>query len=256
VTPIDSLGGGFSLRDLIDILLVAGLLYVLIQFIRTSIAYQVLKGLLPLGILVLGAVWFDLRTLTWITERLVPVFLLSAVVLFQPEIRRGLARLGARSFGLRFEAEEERVLEAVVGAASALSERSHGAIIVLARETPLDPLAETGTRLDAEVSRDLLETIFQPRTPLHDGAVILRGTRLVAAGCILPLAHDEALARELGTRHRAAIGVTRETDAVAVAISEESGRISLAVGGQLVKNLDAASLREMLVLYTAGEGGK
>lgn len=256
MTPIDAMGGGFSLRDLIDILLVAGLLYVLIQFIRTSIAYQVLKGLVPLGLLVLGAVWFDLRTLTWITERLVPIFLLSAIVLFQPEIRRGLARLGARSFGIRFESEEERILEAVVGAAAALSGRSQGALIVLARETPLDPLAETGTRLDAEVTRELLETLFHPKTPLHDGAAILRGVRVVAAGCILPLAHEEALAREFGTRHRAAIGVTRETDAVAVVVSEETGRISLAVGGQLVKDLDAAALREMLVLYTAGEGEK
>lgn len=243
---------GVTARDFFDILLVAAVLYLLLRFVRSSGGFQVLKGLIPIALLALVAVWFDLRTLIWIMERLLPVLAIGAIILFQPEIRRGLARLGERAFGWRSEGEEGRVIEEIVEAVLALSSRSHGALIAVSREVSLDPFAETGTRLDAELTAELIETIFHPRTPLHDGALIVEGSRARAAGCILPLAHDEVLERQYGTRHRAAIGISRETDAVVVVVSEETGQVSLAVGGQLVRNVDATTLREMLMLYAGG----
>lgn len=237
----------FELRNLVDILIVATLIYLVLLLFRGTVAAQVLKGLAIFGVLVLVASLFNLETLAWIVDRLTTVILIGIIVLFQPELRRGLARLGERSFGKFFSFEGERVIDEVTRAAGALSERRHGAIIVFEREAGLDPFIETGTLLNAEVTVELIMTIFFPKTHLHDGAVIIRGNTLVAAGCILPLAYDDNVKH--GTRHRAAMGLSRETDAVIVVVSEETGKISLAAGGKLVQGVDGKTLQEMLMLY-------
>lgn len=241
-------------HNLADILLVAAIIYTILSLFRGTVAAQVLKGMLVLGIVVSIALYFNLETLTWIIERLTTVVLVGVVVLFQPELRRGLARIGERSFGSFFSMEGERVIEEITTASAALSAKRHGALIVLERESGLEPYIERGTLLNAEVTEDLLLTIFMPKTPLHDGAVIIRGNSLIAASCILPLAHEENL--RYGTRHRAALGLTKETDAVVVVISEETGRISLAAGGKLVSDIDANTLKEMLTLYVGGAAAR
>lgn len=243
-------------RHLADILLVAVLIYLIIFLLRGTIAASALRGLVILSIVVVAAHLFHLETLIWIIERLTPVILVGIVVLFQPEIRRGLARIGERSFGMFTAMEGERVVDEVARAASNLARRKHGAIIAFERETGLESFIETGILLNAEVTEELILTIFFPHTTLHDGAIIVRGNTLSAASCLLPLDHDDMSRVRYGTRHRAAVGLTRETDAVVVVVSEETGAISFAVGGQLSRGIDETTLKEMLVLYVGGTHGK
>lgn len=242
----------FLWRNLIDILLVAAVIYIVLNLFRGTIALQALKGLGIVAVFVIIANFFYLETLSWIIERLAPVILIGIIVLFQPEIRRGLVRIGERSFRAFSTLESERVVEEVSRACLELARLRHGALIVFERDTGLEPFIETGILLNGEVTEEILTTIFYPKTSLHDGAVILRGNTIVAAGCILPLAHEENLRTMYGTRHRAALGLSKETDAIVTVISEERGEISIATAGQLVKNLDATTLREMLTLYLAG----
>lgn len=248
LAPLSPLVG--PVRHLLDIVLVATLIYLIVDLVRGTLAAQALKGLaliiLPLAAV---AVLLDLRASSWIVERLGPVFLVALVVIFQPELRRGLARIGSRPFGAFLALERARVIDEIVRAAEDLSQRRWGALIAIERETGLQPHIETGTLVSAEVTSELLVTIFTPRSALHDGAAILSGQSIVAAGCILPLATDAALESQYGTRHRAAIGLSAESDACVVVVSEETGRISFAVGGRLVPNVDVDSLRNLLLRH-------
>ena len=254
--PLEALAAyPFSWYDIFDIVATAAVLYYLMSLVRGTLAVQVLKGLGLVAFVVVIAFFFHLQTLTWIVEKLIPVLLIALIVLFQPEIRRGLARLGQQSFGALFAQEEERLIDTVVRSALTLADKGHGGLIVLERETGLTTYIETGTPIHAEVSSELIVSLFAPGTPLHDGAVIIRGGTVAAAGCLLPLSKDPTLESRYGTRHRAAIGLSEETDSVIVVVSEETGAISIAMMGQIVTGLDAKTLKEMLSLYTFGVPG-
>jgi diadenylate cyclase len=245
-------------RHLADILLVAALIYMLLMIFRGTIAAQALKGLAFVAAIAIVANIFRLETLTWIIDRLATVVLIGIIILFRPELRRGLARIGERSFGTFNSFESERIIEEVTGAAVELANRKWGGLIAFERESGLEPYIETGTLLNAEVTAELIVSLFQPATPLHDGAIIIRGNTLVAAGAILPLDQDEKARVKYGTRHRAAIGLSRETDAIVVVVSEETRAISLAGGGKMMRDLDSRILRENLTLYLGGgkRGGR
>ncbi len=238
---------GLRLADLADVLVVTVLLYWVINLIRGTRAVQMVIGLGFVGLLYGAAQYFDLFTLSWILTQVIASVLLLVVVLFQNEIRRGLTQVGrGRIFG-RDGGRTELAIDEIVRAASTLSTRRVGMLVILERTVGLSEHVETGTPLDARVSRELLEAIFQPSSPLHDGAVITATGRIVAAGCFLPLTTNPATSRTVGTRHRAALGITEESDALAVVVSEEDGQISLVSGGRMERDLDAALLRRRLL---------
>jgi len=238
--------------DLIDITIMYYVFYRLIILIRDTRAVQLIKGLLVLLLATVLSDWFGLWTLNWLLTRIIQAGLIAIPILFWPELRRALEQLGrARFFGRRFinspdSHELGPVVTAVVQAASVLSKNKIGALIIMERETGLSEYTETGIALDAVVSTALLTNTFIPNTPLHDGAVIIRHGRLTAAGCYLPLSANQDIDKELGTRHRAAIGITEETDALALVVSEETGKISLAEGGKLTRNIDIKALEQRL----------
>ena len=243
VSPVHSIW----LLDVLDILLVAVLFYRLLVGVKGTRSAQMFVGLLVLVVVSAAARFLGLIAVDYIATNLRTVWLITFVILFQPELRHALAQFGrTRWFRSFLRVDEYGVLGEVVRAAEALSSKRHGALIVLERNEGLRNFVETGTRLDARVRCELLETLFAPNTPLHDGAVIIRGDQLVAAGCILPLSQNVRLAPALGTRHRAAVGISEETDAVAVCISEHSGAISVAWRGVLLERLDEGKLRSEL----------
>ncbi len=249
-----SVAANFTLRDALDIAVVTALIYWVLLLLRGTRAVQVMVGLIVLVVLSLLADFFQLFALRTILLFFLPSAPLIVVVLFQNDIRRGLARVGRGLFLRGVTARmESQMLEEVVRAAQTLSKRRIGALIVLERETVLDDQIEAGTQLDAAVSKDLLSSIFQPPSPLHDGAALIQGGRLASAGCILPLTQRSHLPEGLGTRHRAAIGITEETDAVVVVVSEETAAISVVLGGEVMHDLDAPRLRAVLRDALAGE---
>jgi len=255
----------FTLRDALDIAVVTALIYWVLLLVRGTRAVQVMVGLVVLVLLSLLADLFQLFALRTILLFFLPSAPLIVVVLFQNDIRRGLARVGRGLFLRSVTARmESQMLEEVVRAAQTLSKRRIGALIVLERETVLDDQIESGTALDAAVTKELLCSIFQPPSPLHDGAALIQGGRLSSAGCILPLTQRGDLPEGLGTRHRAAAGITEETDAVVVVVSEETAAISVVLGGEVLQDLDAPRLRavlrdalsgELRDLHAAREGG-
>lgn len=238
--------------DAVDILLVAFIFFWLLYLVRGTRAVPLLRGVILLTIVValLSGVIRRLRAFGWLTQRALPALLVAIPVVFQPELRRALERLGrggtllGRSAGNR--AILEQTLVAIAQACHILSERRYGALIVLERETGLQEFADNGVFLDAAITPELLVTLFDPHTTLHDGAVIVRHGRLLAAACVLPLSTAFLADRELGLRHRAAIGVTEESDAVAVVVSEERGSISIAHNGHIIRNLDIKRLEAVL----------
>jgi len=240
----------FDLIALLDVSLVALVFYFLLFLLRETQAVQLLRGIIILVLLVgLLSVVRELRAFNWLVRSAIPALLVSIPVIFQPELRRALERLGRTGILLASSTRERDMGEVISGiavACQALSERRHGALIVLERETGLGEYIDTGIGMDAAVTSELLETIFYPNTSLHDGAVIIRGERIVAAACVLPLAEDLAGERYLGTRHRAALGATVGTDAVAVVVSEESGIMSIAHNGRMIRRLDAKRLQKIL----------
>jgi len=240
----------FDLIALLDVFLVALVFYFLLFLLRETQAVPLLRGIIILVLLVgLLSVFRELRAFNWLVRSAIPALLVSIPVIFQPELRRALERLGRTGTLLASSTREQdmgEVIEGIAVACQALSERRHGALIVLERETGLGEYVDTGIGMDASVTAELLETIFYPNTSLHDGAVIIRGRRIVAAACVLPLAEDLAGERYLGTRHRAALGATVGTDAVAVVVSEESGIISIAHNGRMIRRLDANRLQNIL----------
>ncbi|MDQ7083217.1 MAG: diadenylate cyclase CdaA [Aquificota bacterium] len=241
------IGELFSFRDLIDILTVAVFIYGIIYFLVVSKGFQLLKGIVFVGVAWLTAEIIQLRTLSWIFEKFWTVGLFSIVVIFQPEIRRAIARIGERTRVIKFSSVEERTVERVVRACRFMSDRQIGALIVIERNQNVEDVVEGCVYLDAAVSVELLITLFYPMTPLHDGAVVIRGERIAFASCVLPLSRSADLPKKYGTRHRAALGISEETDAVAVVVSEETGEISLAVGGRLERNLDPEILKDRLI---------
>jgi len=238
----------FRWIDALDILIVAFAVYQIILALRGTRAFQMLLGLALLYLASRVSLRLGLVTVNWALSNLLAVWFLCIIILFQPELRRALASVGRRGSLLRAFSryQEAHMIDEVVRAVTSLAAKKIGAIIVVERESRLTDSVDSGTTLDALVSRRMLESVFYPYSPLHDGAAIISRDRIVAAACFLPLSINPELPRDLGTRHRAAVGITEESDAVAIVISEETGMISLAAGGEIVRNLDASTLRQRL----------
>ena len=234
--------------DLLDIAVVAVLIYELLLLIRGTRAMQMaLSGAFLIGLFFLSE-WLDLETVNWLIRNLATYVVFAVIVLFQADIRRALAHFGRAQFFKYFErtSSDDETLEELVVAASTLAARRIGAIIVVERQIGLRNYIEGGIPLDALVTYDLLASIFNTGSPLHDGAAIVQGDRVAAAACFLPLSVNPRVSRELGTRHRAALGITEENDAVAIVVSEETGAISLAIGGGLERGLSVDALQRRL----------
>jgi diadenylate cyclase len=248
---------GASMRwiDVLDIILVSYIVYRLLLLIKGTRAVQILVGLLLLIGTSSLAQLFQLTTLIWIFDHFLSSAVLIIIVLFQHDIRRMLARVGRGVSPSAVRRQETQILEEVVRAAQTLAQKRVGGLIVLERDTQLDDQVEAGLILDAAVSKELLVSLFLPYSPLHDGAVLIQSGRLSRAGCILPLSESQDMPAGLGTRHRAALGLTEETDAVVVVVSEETSEISVVSGGELKRDLDPARLRANLreVLSTPRE---
>lgn len=243
MTPVHQLW----LLDAIDILLVAALFYRLLTLVKGTRSAQMFVGLLVIIAVGLLARYFDLLAVRWIMDSLRTVWLIVFVILFQPELRHALAQWGrTRYFRSFLRGENYGVLGEVVRALESLAQRRHGALVVMERNVGLRNFVETGTRIDAKVSAELLVTLFSPGSPLHDGAVIIREDTIIAASCILPLSSNPLTAVSLGTRHRAAVGLSEETDAAIIVVSEQTGGISVAYRGVLYQRLDEGQLRSEL----------
>ncbi len=243
MTPVHPLW----LLDVLDILIVAVLFYRLLSLVRGTRSAQMIVGLMLIAAVGVVAQYFDLLAVRWIVSSLKTVWLIVFVILFQPELRHALAQFGRTRYFRNFlRGENYGVLGEVIRAAENLSARRHGGLIVMERNVGLRNFVETGTRIDAKVSAELLVTLFSPGSPLHDGAVIVREDSIVAASCILPLSSNPRTAISLGTRHRAALGLSEETDAAVIVASEQTGAISVAHRGVLYQRLDEGQLRSEL----------
>ncbi|HEY6220986.1 MAG TPA: diadenylate cyclase CdaA [Candidatus Eisenbacteria bacterium] len=235
------------LVDIIDILIVAFLFYRLFAMIKGTRAAQMFVGLVFIVIASIIAQWFRLNALNWIIGSLKTVWVILFVILFQPELRALLTHVGQnRLLRALIRVGDGGVLKEILAAVEDMSKERRGALIVVERDMGLRDYIETGTKLDAAVTKELLETVFTPHSPLHDGAVVIRGDQIAAAGCILPLSETPGLSPILGTRHRAALGLAEETDACVFVVSEETGAISIAHKGELKWNLDEGQLRSEL----------
>lgn len=239
--------------DSLDILAVTFAVYWLLLLIRGTRAVQMLTGLLVLIAVRLISDWAQLATVGLILENFFTWGVIIIIILFQQDIRRALARMGRGFFPAVSRQEETQMLEEIVRAAQTLASKRVGALVVLERETRLDDLIEAGVRLGAVPTKELLTAIFLPYSPLHDGAVVVQDGRLTYAGCVLPLTLRSDLPEGVGTRHRAAVGITEDSDAVVVVVSEESAAISVVVAGEMTRDLDAPRLREVLRDLLAGE---
>jgi diadenylate cyclase len=238
----------FSWVQVLDILIVALIIYQLLQFIRGTHAVQIAVGTVLLVVFYWISQLLNLETVNWLLRTFLPYVVFGLIVIFQAEIRKGLAHLGKTPLLGAFGKERpEETVDEIVLAVTTLSTQRIGAIIVIEREMGLRSYIETGIGLDALLTYDLLISIFNPRTPLHDGAVVVQGNRIAAAACFLPLTVNPALSRALGSRHRAAIGVTEDTDAMAVVVSEETGTISLVAGGRIRREYDGPALKAALL---------
>ena len=239
--------------DYVDIAIVAYLIYQVAKFFKDTRAVQVLKGIVFLMVFVQLSRIFKLNTLNFILQNMMQVGLLAVFVLFQPEIRAALARVGKSGVSLfNFEGDEaqsptHKMIDSVTASAKALAERKIGALIIIERSTKIGDIIGTGIPLNAEVSSELLNNIFYPKAPLHDGAVVIGDGKIKAASCFLPLSQNDSLESELGTRHRAGLGITEGSDCVSVIVSEETGKISLACNGGLTRNLSPTVLKEALL---------
>ncbi|MFC5713984.1 diadenylate cyclase CdaA [Thalassorhabdus alkalitolerans] len=238
------------LGRIVDILLVTYVIYKMIMVIRGTRAVQLVKG-----ITVILAVWFlssffGLRTLQWIMSQMVTYGLLAIIIIFQPELRRALEQLGrGRIFGGRTAPEEEssyKTVEAIIKSVNYMAKRRIGALLSIEKETGMNDYVETGIPMNASITSELLINVFIPNTPLHDGAVIIRNNEISAAACYLPLSENPFISKELGTRHRAALGISEVTDSLTIAVSEETGSISVTKNGDLHRDIDEETLRAML----------
>ncbi len=241
-----------SWTDVLDVAIVAYIIYLIAKFFKDTRAVQVLKGIVFLMIFVQLSSIFKLYTFNFILKSTMQAGLMAVVVLFQPEIRGALARMGKRGGSLfSFEGGDDqsptqKIIDAITSSAKALAEKKIGALIVIERSTKIGDILDTGIPLNADVSTELLNNIFYPKAPLHDGAVIIGDGKVKAAACVLPLSQNDNLDSELGTRHRAGLGMTESSDCISVIVSEETGKISLACNGGLTRNITAAVLSEAL----------
>jgi len=243
---------GVGITDVIDVAIVAFVIYKVLGFIRETRALQLVKGLLVLVLITVLSDQFNLYTLNWILRNTLQLGVIALVIVFQPELRRALEYVGRSKFitpqFAQMDKEKVKVLTAaIIKAVDFFSSNKVGALIIMERETTLNDIAETGTKINAEISTELLGNIFYEGAPLHDGATIVRGDRLYAAGCVLPLTQSKTLSKDLGTRHRAGIGITENSDAIALIVSEETGIISIAVDGKLSRFLDIKTVEKTLL---------
>jgi diadenylate cyclase len=229
-------------KFLVEIAILWFFFYKLLLFIKGTRAVQVLKGIVIIIVVFLIARELKLETINWILTKLFTISVIAFLIIFQPELRRGLARIG--QFGM-FSTQQE-MLDEIVKAALIMAKKKIGALVAIEREIGLRPYIESGIRLDSHVTSELMNTIFAPNTPLHDGGVIIQGSVIVAAGCLFPLTQNPHVSSALGTRHRAAMGLSEETDAVVVVTSEETGDISIAVNGHLTRHLDEKEFGRVL----------
>lgn len=244
-----------KLSDIVDMVILALIIYQLAKILLETRAIQLLKGIAILFVILLLSDWFNLNALNYILGNTMQAGLFAIVVIFQPELRNMLERVGRSKAGKIIDMvsgqggydKTTHVIDELCDAAADLSRTKTGALIVIERETKLGDVIRTGNIVNANVSAALLENIFVPNTPLHDGAVIIRGDRIYTAGSLLPLTSNTNLSRELGTRHRAALGISEASDAMVIVVSEETGKISIAINGTLTRNLDRESLRRALV---------
>ena len=248
---IQGLLSTIGILAVIDIAVVAYFLYTLYHMLIHTRAATLIKGLLILLIILMCSKWANLHVISWLLEKGMTVILVALPVVFQPELRRALEQIGrsrwlSKGGNELDDAEVNDVLNAVTNASVDMSRRKVGALMVFERNTGLEERIETGIAIDGILSEALLLNIFEKDTPLHDGAVIIRGNRIVAATCLLPLTENRNLSRELGTRHRAALGVTEQSDAIVVVVSEETGTISIARNGELMRYLHGDDVREIL----------
>lgn len=258
---VKAITSGFTqirLEDFADIAIIAFFLYKLIILTKETRAFQLLKGIAFLFIAAIISETLQLQTLSWVLNSVLASGIVVLAVLFQPELRRALEHIGRGKIfnnGLlqNFKPEENEIVSEMQLAIMSLAKRRVGALIVIEQRTGLGDIIATGTRIDGIISAPLIENIFEPNTPLHDGAVIIRDGAIVAAACFLPLAEDIAVARELGTRHRAALGVSSVSDSVTIVVSEETGVISFAREGKLVRYIDQKALHDLLESIFVGK---
>lgn len=242
--------------DVVEILIISYLFYKFLAWIKDTKAWSLLKGVIVILIFVLMAALFSMTTILWIAKNVFSVAITAVIVVFQPELRKALEQLGKRSVlsGI-FQLDSQRVIgqrfsdqtiEEIVRASYEMGKAKTGALIVIGQNDSLDDYSKTGIEIDSFVSNQLLINIFEHNTPLHDGAVIIEADRIVSATCYLPLSENRALSKELGTRHRAGVGISEVTDSLTVIVSEETGRVSVAYEGELSRNVDSDELREKL----------
>ncbi|MFB9331157.1 diadenylate cyclase CdaA [Paenibacillus aurantiacus] len=233
------------IKDIIDVAIVSYIIYKLILLVRGTKAVQLLKGIFVLVGTWAISTWFNLYTLKWLMNQMFTFGVVTVLIIFQPELRRALEQLGRGKLFSRTSVVERDVsdrINEIIKAIQYLAKRKIGALIVFERSTGLNDYIESGIQMESRTSSELLINIFIPNTPLHDGAVIIRGNQIMAAGCYLPLSENPFISKELGTRHRAGIGITEVCDAVSVIVSEETGQVSLAVGGMIVRDIKEESL--------------
>lgn len=251
-----------NIKDIIEILMIAFVIYQLVKWVRGTRAWMLFKGILVILVISAIAMIFELNTILWIFANTINVSIIALIVVFQPELRRALEQLGRRNFIAAFLSGEEKTIKQKISAPvaheliTALEEMSKvktGALIVLEGDVRLNDHANTGIAIDSLISSQLVINIFEHNTPLHDGALIIREDRIVAATCYLPLSDNMSLSKELGTRHRAAVGITEVSDAWVLIVSEETGYISMAIGGNIIRNVDREYLQNKLFSGNSGQ---
>ena len=245
------------LASIVDIAIIWYVVYKLIMLIKGTKAVQLLKGIFVILLVKLFSDFLGLRTLSWIVDNIITWGFLAIIIIFQPELRRALEQLGRGRFFSRTGGQEEEELEktanAIIKATDYMAKRRIGALISLERETGMSDYIETGIRVDGKISSELLINIFIPNTPLHDGAVILQKNNVAAAACYLPLSESPFISKELGTRHRAALGISEVTDSITIVVSEETGSISLTKNGELYRDLSRDTFKEMITTEIVGK---
>lgn len=244
--------------DLVEITILSFLVYQIMLWIKNTRAWMLLKGIVVLGVFIFIAYIFNMNTILWIAGKSINVAIIAIVIIFQPELRGALEQLGRKNFLSAIFAFEgpkdgkerfsDKTINDIVKSVYEMSKVKTGALIVIEQDILLTEYERTGILLDSVVSSQLLINIFEHNTPLHDGAIIVRGNRITSATCYLPLSDNMDLSKDLGTRHRAAVGISEVSDSLTIIVSEETGKVSIAIGGELIRNLDADSLRSKLVL--------
>jgi len=245
------------LSDILDIIIVAYLFYKASALVIETRAGTLIKGIIVILIFTWASNILQLNTINFILRNLMQIGIMAILIIFQPELRRTLEKVGRTNFSPLFssdDAAENTTASEVAAAAAAMSSRRIGALIVLERSTKIGDIVRTGAEIDSIVSSEILINIFTPNTPLHDGAVIIRENRILAARCILPLTHNETLSREFGTRHRAALGLSESSDAAVVVVSEETGKISFTLNGNMSRNYTEETLRKVILKFLSPEG--